>query len=91
MKRDMDLKRVHCIISGLVQGVYFRDYTRQEAVRLHLKGWVKNRSDGTVEAVFEGRGDAVDTMVQWLQHGSPAAKVGHVQVDQQQPDRKSTR
>ena len=71
----MDNIRVHLIIEGRVQGVWFRDSTRQEAVRLGLSGWVKNRFDGTVEVVAEGPRERVETLVTWCHHGPPAAGV----------------
>ncbi|QER42505.1 acylphosphatase [Thermodesulfobacterium sp. TA1] len=74
------MKRVHVYISGKVQGVYFRAYTEEEAVRLGVRGWVRNLPDGRVEAVFEGEDEAVDQMVAWCHKGSPYAKVAHVEV-----------
>ena len=67
--------RAHLIIEGRVQGVWFRDSTRQEAVRLGLSGWVKNRFGGTVEVVAEGPRERVETLVTWCHHGPPAARV----------------
>ena len=67
--------RAHLIIEGRVQGVWFRDSTRQEAVKLGLSGWVKNRFDGTVEVVAEGPRERVETLVTWCHHGPPAARV----------------
>jgi acylphosphatase len=71
----MDSIRAHLIVEGRVQGVWFRDSTRQEAVRLGLSGWVKNRFDGTVEVVAEGPSERVRTLVSWCHHGPPAARV----------------
>ena len=71
----MDSIRAHLIIQGRVQGVWFRDSTRQEAVRLGLSGWVKNRFDRTVEVVAEGPRERVETLVTWCHHGPPAARV----------------
>jgi acylphosphatase len=71
----MDSIRAHLIIEGRVQGVWFRDSTRQEAVRLELSGWVKNRFDGAVEVVAEGPRDRIETLVTWCHHGPPAARV----------------
>lgn len=67
----MDMLRAHVIIEGLVQGVFFRAGTREEAVRLGVRGWVRNLPDGTVEAVFEGEKKAVEAMVGWC-HGGPS-------------------
>jgi acylphosphatase len=71
----MDNIRAHLIVEGRVQGVWFRDSTRQEAVRLGLSGWVKNRFDGAVEVVAEGPRERIETLVKWCHHGPPAAKV----------------
>lgn len=71
----MDNVRVHLIIEGRVQGVFFRDTTRREAVGLGLRGWVKNRFNGSVEVVAEGPRDKADQLVQWCYHGPPAAGV----------------
>jgi acylphosphatase len=72
---NMEKKRVHVLISGRVQGVFFRAYTRDTAVREGVQGWVRNVPDGRVEAVFEGDRDRVDRMVAWCRVGSP---LGHV-------------
>jgi len=71
----MDNIRAHLIIEGRVQGVWFRDSTRQEAASLGLSGWVKNRFDRTVEVVAEGPRERVETLVTWCHHGPPAARV----------------
>ncbi len=76
------MKLTHVIISGRVQGVYFRDYTKQQAVRLNLTGWVRNLPDTTVEAVFQGREHDIDSMLSRLKQGSPGSKVAAVQVEQ---------
>lgn len=71
--------RVRVLVFGKVQGVFFRESTRREAERLGLAGWVRNRADGCVEALFEGHTHAVNAMVQWCQHGPPAADVTGVE------------
>ena len=76
----MDNTRAHLIIEGRVQGVWFRDSTRQEAVRLGLSGWVKNRFDGAVEVVAEGPRERIEILVTWCHHGPPAAKVTGVRA-----------
>ena len=76
----MGKKRVHVYISGRVQGVWFRAYTKEEAERLGVKGWVRNLPDGRVEAVFEGDENKVEEMVRWCHVGSPQAKVTKVEV-----------
>ncbi len=70
----------HVFISGFVQGVFFRMYTQKEAQALELSGWVRNRPDGRVEAVFEGEKTAVEEMIAWCWEGSPSAKVTNVEV-----------
>lgn len=72
--------RAHVIISGRVQGVFFRMETMEEANRSGVSGWVKNRHDGTVEAVFEGDKNSVESMLQWCKKGPPASKVDNVQL-----------
>jgi len=78
-------KRVHAIVRGRVQGVFFRAYTQREAERLSLAGWVRNRADGTVEAAIEGETSAVDEMVRWLHRGSPGARVDEVEIEEEAP------
>ncbi|MCL7415003.1 MAG: acylphosphatase [ANME-2 cluster archaeon] len=81
----MTIGRVHLIISGKVQGVYFRYHTMEKAVELGLYGWVKNRIDGEVEAVFEGAPIQVNEMVQWCRTGPPHANVTDVQEVWEEP------
>ena len=78
-------KRVHVIVHGRVQGVFFREFTRKEAERLCLKGWVRNCRDGTVEAVVEGSDEKVAEMLHLLHYGPPAARVDEVVAHQEQP------
>ena len=73
------------VVHGRVQGVFFRAYTQDEAVRLSLKGWVRNRPDGSVEAVLEGEESAVDQMLEWLHKGSPMSLVSGVLVTEEKP------
>lgn len=70
----------HLRISGRVQGVGFRYSLADEAARRSVTGWVRNRRDGTVEAVLDGAPDAVEAVIAWARHGPPAASVAHVQV-----------
>jgi acylphosphatase len=69
-----------------VQGVFFRDSTRQEAERRGVAGWVRNRSDGTVEAVFEGPPDAVAALVDFTRAGPGASSVSHLDVEPEEPE-----
>ena len=71
---------VHARITGRVQGVSFRYWTLEEATRLRLDGWVRNRSDGSVEAVFSGPGEAVTEMLDLCHRGPRHARVDNVEV-----------
>ena len=71
----MGNKRIHLIIEGRVQGVWFRESTRRQAVSLGVSGWVKNRREGTVEALLEGPEEAVMRLVVWCRKGPSAANV----------------
>jgi len=75
--------RVRLEITGRVQGVWFREATRQEAERLGVCGWVRNCPDGSVEAVLEGRRDAVEELERWCHHGPPAARVVEVRCNRE--------
>lgn len=80
------MSRAHVFVSGIVQGVSFRWYTIQNARRLGVGGWVRNLADGRVEAVFEGREEAVRHMVDWCAAGPPAARVSSVDVAWEEPE-----
>ncbi len=69
---------VRVLVSGRVQGVWYRGWTIVEASRLGLDGWVRNRSDGSVEAVFAGSREAVDAMIAACHRGPPSARVERV-------------
>lgn len=71
----------HLVIRGRVQGVGFRYNMAREATRLSLTGWVRNRFDGTVEAVIAGPAEALAAMLAWARQGPPAAHVEHVAVE----------
>lgn len=76
----MTPKRVQVVITGRVQGVGFRASCQRQAIGLGLTGWVRNRWDGTVEALFEGPEAAVDAMLAWCHDGPPMAYVTGVEV-----------
>jgi acylphosphatase len=80
-----DKKRMHVTVYGTVQGVFFRSYTQMEAQKRKLAGWVRNRPDGSVEAVVEGEPGAVDSMVEWFREGPPTAKVAKVEAVEERP------
>jgi len=72
--------RAHAVISGRVQGVFFRLETKYAAAGYGVFGWVRNRRDGTVEAVFEGSEKNVMSILEWCKKGPPIAKVSRVDV-----------
>jgi acylphosphatase len=78
--------RVRVIVSGTVQGVFFRDTCRRTAVQNQVSGWVRNLPDGRVEAVFEGAPDAVREMVDWAQAGPERASVTGVEIHEENPE-----
>jgi len=74
------MKRAEVVVRGAVQGVFFRVETRDRARSLRLAGWVRNASDGSVEAVFEGDDERVESMVDWCRRGPRGARVDDVDV-----------
>jgi len=72
--------RAHVIISGRVQGVFYRMETKRAADKCNTLGWVRNRRDGTVEALFEGDKTQVDSTIEWCRKGPSLAQVGSVDV-----------
>jgi len=79
----MEKGRVNLIITGFVQGVFFRASTRETAVRFDLTGWVRNLPDGNVEAVFEGPVEKLRQAVQWCRQGPRGARVTKVDEEWQ--------
>ncbi len=78
--------RRRVVVSGQVQGVFFRDTCRREAARHGVSGWVRNCPDGTVEAVFEGPEDSVSAMVAWARRGPAQAVVDDVRTSDETPE-----
>jgi acylphosphatase len=72
--------RARVVVRGRVQGVFYRYTTREVAHRLGVFGWVRNRPDGRVEAVFEGERDRVEKMIEWCHEGPPGAYVQDVDI-----------
>ncbi len=72
--------RAHVVVSGRVQGVFFRSETQDEANRRNVSGWVRNLPDGRVEAVFEGEKEDVDRLIEFCRRGPPGARVSRVDV-----------
>jgi acylphosphatase len=78
--------RRRVVVHGRVQGVFFRDTSRRMATSRGLGGWVRNAPDGTVEAVFEGSPEAVESMVRWCHEGPRGAVVQRVEVADEEPE-----
>ena len=80
------LVRNRVVVRGRVQGVFFRDSVRRQAQNAGLTGWVRNRPDGAVEAVFEGAADAVRRAVEFCRRGPPHAEVHDVECFDEAPE-----
>jgi acylphosphatase len=78
--------RRRVVVHGRVQGVFFRDSTRERATAHGVAGWVANRPDGSLEAVLEGDQDAVDRVVRFLETGPPRAEVDRVETSDESPE-----
>jgi acylphosphatase len=78
--------RRRVVVQGRVQGVFFRDTARRMAQSRRVAGWVRNREDGAVEAVFEGAPDAVDSMIRFSREGPRGAAVERVEVLEEDPE-----
>ena len=74
------MNTVHLRLRGRVQGVGFRAYMTREAARHGARGWVRNRRDGSVEAVVQGTPEAVQAMIDWARRGPPSAGVTEVEI-----------
>jgi acylphosphatase len=83
------MKRAHVIVRGQVQGVFFRAEARAPPASLDLVGWIRNNPDGTVEAVFEGEDERVESIVEWCRRGPALAQVEDVDVSWEQPQGES--
>jgi acylphosphatase len=80
------MTRRRVVVHGFVQGVYFRDTVRRQAVAKGVAGWVRNNRDGSVEAVFEGEPDAVEQLIALCRDGPRGARVDHVDVVEETPE-----
>ena len=80
------MQRRRVIVHGLVQGVYFRDTTQRLARQAGVAGWVRNRADGAVEAVFEGPDEAVERLVDFCRRGPRGARVDRTEVLDEEPE-----
>ena len=81
----MEILWAHVIVHGFVQGVWFRQSTKDEATRLGIVGWVRNLTDGSVEAAFEGKKNKVEEIVGWCHRGPSGAQVTGVDVVWERP------
>jgi acylphosphatase len=81
--------RRRVVVSGRVQGVFFRDSVRRMAASRGVAGWVRNNADGTVEAAFEGEPDAVEALIDFCRHGPRGAGVEQVEEREEEPQRET--
>jgi len=82
----MDVVKAHVYFSGHVQGVFFRAFTRENAIKLGVNGWVRNLPDGRVEAVFEGPRDKVEKLIYLCRYRHPYARVDEVKIEYGEPE-----
>jgi len=78
--------RYRVLVSGRVQGVFFRDTCRRLAEQHGVAGWIRNLPDGRVEAVFEGPAEDVDRLVDWARHGPRYDVVDHIAIQAEPPE-----
>jgi acylphosphatase len=81
----MSEARARVVVRGRVQGVFFRVETRDRARSLGISGWVRNAPDGSVEAVFEGDRERIESMLTWCRRGPSLARVDEVQAEWEEP------
>ncbi len=81
----MPLVRADIIVTGIVQGVFYRADTQQQAAALGLTGWVRNEMDGSVGIAAEGEKETIDTLIEWCHEGPPGARVDRVEVKWSEP------
>jgi acylphosphatase len=81
-REPMSVRR-HVLVSGRVQGVWFRESCRRTAARRDVRGFVRNLEDGRVEAVFEGPPELVEELVEWCRHGSSSAVVEGIEITEE--------
>lgn len=84
------MKAYHLIIKGKVQGVYFRQSTKQKALELNITGWVRNTPDNTVEAFAQGNEECMQIFIAWCYEGPPAARVSEVIIKEAALDESSS-
>lgn len=76
----MEQRCIHAIVTGRVQGVFFRDNTQKQALELNIQGWVRNKSDGSVELIAKGDEENIEKLITWLHHGPKMARVDDLSV-----------
>lgn len=86
----MSQRRVHAYVSGRVQGVFYRDTTRNTACRVGATGWVQNLPDGRVEAIIEGSQEEVDKVLTFMEVGPSRAYVDHIEIIEEDPSKEYT-
>jgi acylphosphatase len=82
--KKKELERVHILVSGRVQGVFFRAHTQDYANSLGIKGWVRNTRDGRVEIVAEGEKERLEKFILWCRQGPPGSRVDNVETEWEQ-------
>ena len=80
------MQRRRVVVQGHVQGVFFRETTKRRALAAGVAGWIRNRPDGTVEAVFQGEREAVERLVGYVREGPRGARVDWVDVQAEEPE-----
>ena len=75
------IKQIDVTVQGIVQGVSFRYYTRREAIRLGVAGWVANQADGTVRVIAQGEEPLLLQLIEFLKQGSPSARVENIKIE----------
>lgn len=80
----MEKIRIHAFVSGFVQGISFRYYTKDLAVKLGLKGWAKNLIDGRVEVIAEGNRSEIDSLIAFLKKGPQGARIKNVEIKEEE-------
>lgn len=83
----MGVRCIHAMVTGRVQGVFFRDNTQKEAQALNIVGWVRNNPDGTVELTAKGDEGNIDTFIKWLGHGPDMARVDDLSINNRDADK----
>ena len=81
----MEIVRRRVVVSGRVQGVWFRESARRRAEQLGIAGWVRNRPDGAVEAELEGGAEDVEVLMAWFRLGPPDALIEQIEVEELAP------